>query len=552
MRRFLTALLCALLLSISVFANNVITEMKTDCTVQPNGVCKMTQTVTVNLDTLETELRLPLAKGAKKAQVAGFKARQYEEDGITVLSLESNTGITGSRTFTVTYELQDLVTEENEIQTLTLPLLCAKWEYPIQNYAFTVSMPQEFESRPTFLSGYRSDVIEDHMALQTRDLAITGTIRDQLKDRESLDMVLELPAGYFSGAYAKWSASWTATAFCIGFAVLALVYWFLKLRSKRIQVSPRALPPDSTPPGDVPFLLCGGKASFNMTVCHWASLGYLTISVNQKGNITLRKRMDMGNERRKMDQTLFAALFGGGGQCDGASLRYKRTAGRAIQVTPRFWARRLYKKTSGSPKLMQLLCALCGAVAVLLTMSMLLPLMTARWLVLIGCFLLGGLLSLCLQNWLAAWYLRSIPGLILAALSGAAMILTAQLGGGMGTMLLALALSLFTGWQTLHGGQRTRLGNQFIGQTLGFRRYLHRLTPDQARRLLDQDSQSFYSLLPYAQAMGLGAELAAKFDGNDLEPCDWYAEGRIAPRTSREFYTRWKETLAVLELSIHK
>lgn len=58
--------------------------------------------------------------------------------------------------------------------------------------------------------------------------------------------------------------------------------------------------------------------NFNMLVCHWASLGYLSMFVNEKGNVILRRRIDMGNERRKMECRLFEALFGGNDLCDGA------------------------------------------------------------------------------------------------------------------------------------------------------------------------------------------------------------------------------------------
>lgn len=552
MRRVLIVIVCALLLSVCVFAQDSISEMKTDCTVQTDGSCRMTQTVTVSFDSLTEELRLPLAENAKNAEVVGYKTRKVVEDDVTILVLNSNTGITGSRTFTITYTIPRRVTAEGEIQILSVPLLCAKWEYPIEHYAFTVTMPKDFETYPTFLSGYQGDAIEDHMSLRTAGLALDGEMKEPLKDRESLEMQLELPAGYFTGARAKWSASWLGTAFAILFAVLALVYWFLKLRTPRLRVGTRNLPPDSVPPGDVPYLLCGGKTNFNMTVCHWANLGYLTISVNEKGNVTLHKRMEMGNERRKLDQKLFAALFEGEDTCGGESLRYKRTAAKAMEVTPRFWRRRLYHKHSGNAVICKGLTALSSAVAMLLTMSQLLPAMSARGLVLFLSFFVGAALSWLLQGWLEAVYLRSIPGLALAGGSLLAMFLPAQIGGGIGTMLLAIGLSLFTGWQTLHGGRRTDLGDQFIRQTLGYRKYLRKVSQKHARGMTARDPQYFYKALPYAEAMGMGAEFANRCEGLELEPSGWFVETKPAPRTSREFYTRWREALATLELSIRK
>ena len=552
LRRLLLAVISCLLLCVCVFADNSITEMKTDCNVEADGSCRITQTLTLDLETTEQELHFPLGAGAKKAEVAGYNAKTYTEDGITCLRLTSNTGFTGSRTFTVTYTLGDLVTEADGVQTLDVPLLCAKWEYPIEHYAFTVMLPKEYNGQPSLLSGYRGDVIEDYLDLRAQPTMLNGSLTTALKDRESLNLALDVESGFFSGAYAKWSANWVATAFVIVFAVLALGYWAVKLRSAPLRVSTRNLPPDSTQPGDIPYLLCGGKTDFRMTVCHWASLGYLSMFVSRKGNVTLRKRVDMGNERRKLDQKLFSMLFANDDVVDVASMTFKRTAAKAMEATPRFWARRLYHKRSGNVLIMQGLSVLCTAVAMLLTMSQLLPLMTARGLILFLCFLLGGVMSALLMGGFAAWMQKNYVRLGLAAASGLLLVILARAGGGIVTMLIAVLLTLFTGWQTLHGGRRTALGNQFISQTLGFRRYLRKLSDNHIKTMLARDPQYFYRTLPYAEAMAMGAEFTARFGSLDIEPCEWFAEEKEPAHNAREFYSHWKDALAMLELSIKK
>ena len=119
-------------------------------------------------------------------------------------------------------------------------------------------------------------------------------------------------------------------------------------------------------------------------------------------------------------------------------------------------------------------------------------------------------------------------------------------------MLLTLAMSVFTGWQTLHGGKRSELGNQLIGQTLGFRKYLSKASDSHTEMMLRRDGQYFYKLLPYAEALGLGAQFAARFGDTELEPCDWYGEANELPNQAGGFYSRWRETLALLDVSILK
>ena len=70
--------------------------------------------------------------------------------------------------------------------------------------------------------------------------------------------------------------------------------------------------------------------------------------------------------------------------------------------------------------------------------------------------------------------------------------------------------------------------------------------------MLRRDPQFFYKMLPYAQALGLGAQFAARFGETELEPCDWYGEVKPLPRQAEGFYSRWRETLALLETSIRR
>ena len=185
---FFLAVVCALALCVTAGAadTSVITDMKTDCVVDAAGSCQITQTVTIDIAGTEDTIELPLAAGAKRISVAGYKYKKTTQDGYTVLVLSSNGGFAGSRTFTISYTVSGLVSEQDKIQTLTLPLLAPKWNWAINNYDFTITLPAAFEGYPTFTSGYYGDVIEDYMNFTVREGMIGGTISTALKDHESL------------------------------------------------------------------------------------------------------------------------------------------------------------------------------------------------------------------------------------------------------------------------------------------------------------------------------------------------------------------------------
>lgn len=548
-KRFLLLLFLLLALTTGAAAAGTITDLRTDCLVAGNGSCQVTQTVTIEFTGIEQSLTIPLGANAKRASIAGYRAQKIVEDGYTLFQLKDDAGFAGGRTFTVTYTLSGLVTETDGEQTLNLPLLCPKWDYPIEHFSFTVTMPKDIETVPGFSSGYYGDVIEDYMTAARQGAVLLGDLDTALKDHESLTMTLALGPRYFTGTYSGWSANWVAAAFCILFAVLALGYWFLTLRSPRLSVSSRSLPPDSALPCDLPFLLAGAKPDFNMLLCHWASLGYLSIAVDPQGHVSLLRHMYMGNERRGLECKLFAALFARADRCDGASIHYKNTAKSAAGALARFWGRRLYERGSGNVLVMRALAALCSGVALLSAASFLLPVLPLRWLVLALCFVLGAAMSACVQLAAIRWYLRHVPVLALGGVCAVAMLVLGNLSGTFPLMLLAAALSALTGVLTRHGGQRSRAGGRLLGQVLGFRQFLRRVTPSHLLMRLQRDPQYFYRTLPYAEAMGLGAMFARKFGDTELDPCEWYNEPNL-PRTAEGFYEKLKETLALLNLSI--
>ena len=553
MKRLLLLLACLLALCTGVCAAEPsISEMKTDCTLTGSGSCQVTQTFTLEISGTQTQLRFPLCPGAKRASVAGYDTQKQTDGDCPVLVLTDAAGFTGTRSFTVMYTLSGLASETGDGQTLRLPLMSAKWDYPISKYLFTVTMPKPFESYPAFSSGYYGDVISDYIDLDVSESMLAGTIATGLKDHESLEMTLTLDKGYFSGAYSALSFGWVGMALILLLLALAFVYWFAALRSAPVRAVSRMLPPDAALPCDMPFLLAGGPIQFNMLVCHWASLGYLTIFCGKNARVTLRRRVDMGNERRPAEVKLFQMLFSQGDVCEGASLLYKRTAEKADEVLRRYWVRRLYQKSSGNPLIMRALGILAGALATAEAASPLLPAGFVRWLLLVVIFLLGGVLFGVITYAPAAYYQGKRPLVAAAIVCAFALLALANLGEGLLAVLLVIVCTLLIGLLTLHGGKRTAFGDEIAAQALGYRKFLRRVTQSQLQSRLAQDSQYFYRIIPYAEAMGLGGRLARTLGDTALEPCDWYQEAKASPRTAPGFYGSLREALALLDLSIRK
>ena len=75
-------------------------------------------------------------------------------------------------------------------------------------------------------------------------------------------------------------------------------------------------------------------------------------------------------------------------------------------------------------------------------------------------------------------------------------------------MLLVIACEVLIGVLTPTAAGAPPFGDEIVAQTLGYRKFLRRVTQSQLQSRLAQDSQYFYRILPYAEA-----------DGPRQEPC---------------------------------
>ena len=527
-----------------------ISSIDTDCTLKENGTAAYVQKIEVTFASVMTKFRFGVPADAKDAEVQGWRAKTSEQDGVRYLTVENEAGFAGTQTFTLTSTLGGLVTKQNEQQLLQLPLL-APQDYRIAACRFHITMPASFEGQPVFLSDYYGEQLQDTMTVASESSVITGAVNSLVQDHEALSMELSLPEGYFSGRFASGGGGVVLTVITVLLALLTVLYWWRGLRSAPLRVQARTLPPDGVNPGDLPYLLSGGNADFNMLVSHWAALGYLSFYVTADGNVVLLRHMDMGNERRKYERKLFDLLFGGSDRCDGASTRYKKVGEKAMGVIPRYWGRRLYSPKSGSPVLARLLSCLVCALTMVQAMDVMAPDKLHGLLLFVG-FVTGFALGWMIHYGWGAWYVSDpVKGGV--ALGSAVLLLILGGAGNMTLlMLLAVVLTAFIGHQTTHGGLRSAYGDQVVSQTLGYRRFLRNASEHHVQQMLRRDPQYFYKTLPYAHAMGQGRRFVSLFHDVQMEPCPWYEAAEGAPNTTSAFYAHYCETLAMLNVSIRR
>ncbi len=547
LRRVLLLLLCLLLLCGGVCAAGTeVEELNTQVTVDAQGACRVTMTVTVQFSGATESLLIPLGSGADDIELAGWRYRVRKLDGVTCLLVSNEAGFTGRQTFVCSYRLTQCVSETGSGQRFCLRLPEYGWECGIASYRLELHFPVEVGSAGRWTSGYYNDVFDNYLDLAVQGNTLTAQSNTPLRDAETVMLRLDFPANSFDLRNQPGKAAPYARLGFYALLLLTLLYWLLRLRNPRLRLGQPHGSGLEGCAGEVPCQLFGELPDLGALLAHWGNLGYLQISRERGGRLLLHKRMEMGNERTPVERRLFHALFRGGMTCDVRSARFARATQDTAAQMRAAWCRRSFRPSS-NPRLLRLLGVLAGLLVGLLLFDRLLPATGARWVLIpLLALLSAGLCALFQRGLLRLLHRQPLRPLALAAATALTLCILAGFGGCVALMLLNLLLQSFCVLATLFGGRRTTAGMESLQELLSLRRFLRRADRTQLQKLLRYDPQYFYRMLPYAETMGVGRAFAAGFGGWRPEPCAWLLDSRGAAGSAQEFRQRYADLLTAL------
>ncbi len=544
-RRGVFVLLIALLLGVSAGAAVTefeATKLDVHFTVAEDGSYSAVLTAALSFDGADTAITIPLGANVTGAEAAGYDTALSRTDGVYFLTLTSRQSFCVPGTYTVSWTGTLPFTDDAEAGTrASLELLCAHWPGAVAGVSFTVELPDSVpDGAAKLMSGYYGELTGEGVELAISDKKITGSLVNSLLDHESLALELSLPAGFFTAPGAVASFFAPGRLIVPLFVLAAVLYWFLTLRSARVGARRQMIPPDGVCAGDVPLLLFGARPDMALTVVQWASLGYLTMEPGRKGPV-LTQTMGMGNERKGYERKLFSALFAHSGRI-GCGAAFHRACAGVEKPLAAHWNRRMFDKKSGSPALLRLISAAACAVACGRAGAAIDQIKIAHWVValLLGIagFALGVLLS---RAAMAAVRRENLPLILGGAAGGAAMLLLGGLTGVRVGTVLAACCAAWTGIATAFGGRRTKPGSDMLARLRALRAFLSGAEEKTLRRLVRQDPQYYYRMLPFACALGVGKSFSARFGDMRLEPCGYFAGAEAT--TAGEFYEEFEVTL---------
>ena len=550
MRRTLaviTAILLLISLSAVVLAAPSASSVEFTADITSDGICQVTQRMTLYLDTPGQDLSFPIPYNARDIRVNGSGASGSRSGSVLLVNLRRFVGnVAGTASVTITYTLPNLVEADEDSGNLTLavPMLCG-FGCPVEQMSFRINLPGAVTGKPTFTSTYHQTLIEQSMTVTVEENLISGTLDTDLMSQDWLTMTLPVTEALFPQEHPiVWSMDLPEVLMVV-FSVLAVVYWFVFLRCLPPRQLRRANAPDAITAGDIGTALTHGRTDLTMLVVHWAQIGYILIHMDDNGRVFLHKRMAMGNERSGFENRIFKHLFGKRNIIDGTGLHYAQLCRKVAAGKPGIHG--LYRRQSGSPLIFRGLVALVGLFAGASAGIILGADSIFQGLLVFFLSVLGLVSAWFMQEGFRCLHLRQKLPLWISLGLAAAWLLLGLIAGELNVAACNVAAQLIAGLASAYGGRRTDLGRQLMAQILGLRRYMTSISMDEIRRHLNGNADFYHNLAPFALAMGVDAAFSKRFRGIRLPACPYLTTGMDGHMTASDWSRLLRDAVNALD-----
>ena len=509
------------------------TGARADAVLDADGSCQVTLSLTLQLDQAG-EVRFPVPGNARGITLNGAGASTRREGDFLMVDLSRITGnAAGSYSLVLRYTVPNTVayTEAGEPQ-VDLMLLCG-FAYPITDLAFSLTLPEQVQFTPRFISGYHQQGFDTEPVYEISGNQLYGVIPGSMKDLETLSIQLQLTQETFPrSAVERWSAGATDIIAYVLMGLAAL-YWIIFLRSAPHLRQDTLQPPEGSTAGEMRCALIGQGADLTTMVMSWAQLGYILIHLKENGRVVLHKRMDMGNERGSFENKVFRTLFGKKNTVDGSGYHYARLY-RQVAAS-KGSVQELFKPQSGNVKLLRILGTAAGAVAgASLGIGLAGDALLAIFIVLIMA-VAGGVASWAMESWVEGLHLRNRGALVLALVLCVAWLALGIVAGNVAMAIVLPLFQLLLGLAGGYGGRRTMSGRAITSQILGLRANLRKLPEEELERVRRTDPDYFFDMMPYALALGVDKPFAEQFGRQRMNPCPWLTTGMDGHMTAPEW-----------------
>lgn len=550
-RRLIILILCAMMLTTVVYASSTVETINNYSTISADGSCEVTLSVTVYLDSPANGLTFPLPIGATDVTMNGSSVRTRQNaSGLLYADLSHLDGLSGQYTmsfhYTISSVLQTVTDEETEERRLVLNLpLLSGFDYPVEYLEFSVTFPSEFTAEPNFYSGYLGNSVESLMTWRVTGQMVTGNTTGALQDKESLVLTMNVTEEMFPGQLIiprEGNPEAVYMGICAGLAVL---YWLLMMRCVPIFRQHRTTPPEGLTAGEIGSRLSAAGVDLTMMVFSWAQMGYLKIRPDKYGRVHLEKQMDMDNERTEFEVKMFRSLFAKGDSIDGTGVPYAKLCRKAAQTVS--GAHEMYRRKAGNIQIFRVLFCCVSLFSGICYGMHLSHNHTVQIVLAILLAIAGVVTGWGIQDGMFRFHIRGKTSQYIGAVCMLVWIVLGIVAGVVWIGVAAVAAQMLAGLAAAYGGRRSSLGRLHASQILGMRHYLKRVSNEELERIMDDNPDYFFDMLPYAIALGVDSKFARQFGDLEIPQCSYLAAREDRSRNAREWAYLLRKTADKLD-----
>jgi len=495
-----------------------------------------------------TVTRLNGTKSKNKAKVSDISANEnyttYTESNYKVIKLgNANRTITGEKTYTIKYTYDIGKDPLKDADELYLNLIGPEWDTSISNVTFCITMPKEFDASSLgFSSGAVGSSDSSNVIYHVEGKTIRGSLNGTLNSGEALSIRLTLPEGYFvidtTHIYLYCSG---VILFCIVCILVADRIWFRYGKDAPVVETVEFYPPEGYNSAEIGLLYDGyaSTSSIISLLIYLANKGYIKIEETEKKGlfgkekdfrITKLKEYDGDNENERL---FLKGLF--------KKSNIEKTSVTSSDLYDNFYTtlnritanlnsqknkRHIFEKLP--IKMIIWLILMVILIFLLITVKPVLENADGEsllfWLLFPGIgfpilfiFLFGNV-ALPIKAFGLMWgaMFGGIPWAIavLPALTCDTMYLITYIVGIVSIAIITAFLMLMP--------KRTSFGNEMLGKLRGFKRFLETAEKPQLEKLVEENPEYFYNILPYTYALGVSTVWMKQFETIALQAPKWY------------------------------
>lgn len=453
-----------------------------------------------------------------------------------------------------------------ELDELYFNIIGSSWEIPISNITFDITMPKAFdESKINITGGNVGSTSNEGINYDVNGLSIKGNMNETIYPGQALTIALPLPEGYFDVEEEIYLYEKIKTLYPYLFIILLILGVIIKWKygtNNQLFPTVEFYSPDKLTPAEIGYIYDEQVDPYDLTsmLIYWASNGYIRIIEKEEtkglifkkdvSHMYLEKIKNLPDNVLTFEKVYFNDLFDDYAVDGIVDIELLTDSFYKTITVVRSFLIESFKKNSR--KIYSFKSRIWSYVLLFISLIMFFM------------FFSNGLVSIMPFETLVITGLSFGASVAMLAIFGLSaklfslvktrlpkdrfkILLLSIILGVVGLVLLGI-FWLFVGVHLLYSIfvltslifiyispyalKRTDYGDKMLSKIIGFKAFIENAEKDRINRLVNEDPEYFYKILPYAMVLGVTDEWAKQFENIALDQPSWYDN-----RTGRNFST---------------